>query len=332
MRISVVVVTWNGLRLLQPCVAALQAQTVEHELVVVDNGSHDGTVRWVKEALPTARLVALPTNLGFAGGNNAGLRAARGDLLVLVNNDTVPPPAFLADLTQPLEQGADIGAAAGVLTFAHRREWVASAGIAPSRDGAHRDARALTPVAALPQEPCEIFGASGGAVCYRRAALVDAGLFEDRFVNYLEDADLGWRLRLRHWRTVLAPAACIPHIYSATSGHFSANKQRSLALNRWRLLLRCWPSALLWSNLHAILRYDVLAIAYGLWSRQNAIVRGRLEALGELPLLLRERRRIARAATADSGQLQRWLEPAPSIADVLRERRALDQVLRDRPA
>src|SRR5688500_11708356 len=104
MDISVVVVTWNGLHLLRPCVEALRKQTVPHELVVVDNGSRDGTARWVRDELPDSRLVVLDHNLGFAGGNNVGLRAARGDLLVLINNDTIPPPSFLEHITEPLSR------------------------------------------------------------------------------------------------------------------------------------------------------------------------------------------------------------------------------------
>ncbi len=216
--ISVVVVTWNGLHLLQPCVAALQAQTVAHELVIVDNGSADGTAAWVGEALPGATLVALPTNLGFAGGNNAGIRVAGGELIVLINNDTLPDPDFLAELIAPHLAHRRLGATAGVLTFAHQPHLVASAGIAVGRDGVHRDLWATWPVTDLPAGPVPIFGASGGAACYRRAALDDVGLLDEQFFAYLEDADLAWRLRLRGWETWLAPRARIRHIYSATSG------------------------------------------------------------------------------------------------------------------
>src|SRR5687768_18444597 len=142
MSVSVVVVTWNGLHLLRPCLAALESQTLPHELVVVDNGSTDGTSAWVRQTFPSARLLVLPRNLGFAGGNNAGLRVAAGELLVLVNNDTLPPPDFLDKLTKPLQDHPDVGSSAGVLTFEHRPNIVASAGIVPGRDGVHRDSRA----------------------------------------------------------------------------------------------------------------------------------------------------------------------------------------------
>jgi len=325
--ISVVVATWNGLDLLKACVSALNAQTLDHELVVVDNGSRDGTAEWVRTAVPGARLVPLAHNLGFAGGNNAGLRVAGGDMLVLVNNDTLPPPSFLANITAPLATSPAVGSVAGVLTFAHRPELVASAGIAPGRDGVHRDANLLAPVSSLPSVPREIFGASGGAVCFRREALEDAGLFAGRFFNYLEDADHAWRLRLRGWSSVLAPDARLPHIYSASSGHFSPFKQRLLALNRWRVLLRSVPTALLRRYASAILRYDILAVAYGSLTGNREVVRGRLDALREIRLLRRERRAIAGATQTSADELERWLAPAATVRDILHERRQLDMVL-----
>ncbi len=330
MSISVVVVTWNGLHLLRPCVAALRQQTLEHDLVVVDNGSSDGTAQWVRAALPSARLVSLPANLGFAGGNNAGLRAASGDLLVLLNNDTVAPPSFLEELVRPFEGTSRLGAAGGVLTFAHRPELVASAGIAVGRDGVHRDARALTALSTLPDTPEEIFGGSGGAICLRRAALLDVGLFEDGFFNYLEDADLAWRLRLRGWHCVLAPRATVRHIYSATSGYSSPTKQHALARNRWRVLVRCFPAPLLRSCARSILRYDLLAVLYGAVSGKTGIVKGRIAALREMPRLVRQRRVIQQRRTAGIAGLARWIEPAPPAAQVLLAGRELDRVLRDR--
>lgn len=330
MKISVVVVTWNGLQYLQACIAALRLQTFPHELVIVDNGSSDGSIPWLRQAAPHARIVELPHNLGFAGGNNAGLAIAKGDLIVLINNDTVPPPEFLEELTRPLLQAEDVAVVGGVLTFAHRPDLIASAGIVPGRDGVHRDARLLEPVASLPAAPSEIFGASGGALCVRRCALEDVGYFEERFFNYLEDADLAWRLRLRGYRCVLAPLARLPHIYSATSIHGSPLKRRLLVLNRWRVLLRCMPYALRHDCRSAILRYDLQALVFSLIHRQFEAVQARVEVLRELPILRTEHEHIAARAVGATSDLERWLEAAPSPGAVLSQMRLLDGVLGER--
>lgn len=330
MRVSVIVVTWNGLAVLRDCVAALAAQTLPHELIVVDNGSRDGTAAWLAEHAPRARVIALPHNLGFAGGNNVGLRVATGEALVLLNNDTIAAPDALERLVAPLVDDPRIGAVAGVLTFAHRPELVASAGIAVSRDGLHRDLWALRPVAELPAMPVEIFGASGGAVCYRAAALAEVGLFDEGFFAYLEDADLAWRLRLRGWRCVVAPGARVRHIYSATSGQGSPFKQRLLARNRLRVIVRCFPGGLLRQHWPAIVRYDLLALGYGLLRRRPAIVAGRLATLPELPDLLGQRRRLQARRRVSSRELARWLQPPIGARALLAEQRALDRVVGSR--
>ncbi|HEY0739596.1 MAG TPA: glycosyltransferase family 2 protein [Herpetosiphonaceae bacterium] len=327
MNISVIVVTWNGLHVLKECVAALARQTLAHELIVVDNGSQDGTRAWLAEHAPESRVIALPQNLGFAGGNNAGLRAATGDCLVLLNNDTIAPPDFLEQIVAPLADDRQIGAVAGVLTFAHQPQTIASAGIVVSRDGLHRDLWAFQPVDSLPAAPIEIFGASGGAVCYRRAALDAVGLFDESYFNYLEDADLAWRLRLGGWRCVLAPAARVRHIYSATSGQGSPFKQRLLARNRLRVILRCLPLKLLRKNWWPIVRYDLLALGYGVVRLQPAVITGRLHALRQIPELVRERRAVQKRREVRSDSLERWLEAPASIREMLDEQRTLAAIL-----
>lgn len=328
MTVSVIVVTWNGLHVLKDCVAALTQQTLQHELVVVDNGSVDGTRAWLAEHAPRANVIGLPRNLGFAGGNNVGLRVATGEYLVLLNNDTIPAPDFVERLTAPLAADNQLGAVAGVLTFAHRPELVAAAGIVAGRDGVHRELWAMKPVATLPSAPVEIFGASGGAVGLRRSALQDVGLFDEGYFAYLEDADLAWRLRLRDWRCMVAPDARVRHIYSATSGQGSRFKQRQLARNRLRLIIRCFPANLIQRHWPAIVRYDLLAIAYGIVRRQPAMMCGRIAALRELPELLVAHRTIqARRIVADDA-LERWLHPPITVRAMLAEQRALNAVLR----
>lgn len=327
MNVSVIVVTWNGLHVLQGCVAALAEQTLPHELIVVDNGSRDGTVDWLKAHAPHASVVALPHNLGFAGGNNVGLRVARGDALILLNNDTVAEPDVVERLVAPLHDHARIGAVAGVLTFAHQPELVASAGIVVGQDALHRDLWMLESVDALPHDSVEIFGASGGAVCYRRAALNDVGVFDEGYFNYLEDADLAWRLRLRGWRSVVSPAARVRHIYSATSGQGSPFKQRLLARNRLRVIARCVPGSLIRRHWPAIVRYDLLAVAYGLIRRQPAVIAGRVAAWRELPALRVQRRAVQGRRRVAVVELEQWLAPPVTIRHMLDEQRALAKVL-----
>lgn len=331
--LSIIIVSWNGMRHLPRCVAALVPQLPPGaELVLVDNGSADGMPAWARAAHPQARVIALPTNLGFAGGVNAGLRAAKGDLLLLLNDDAFVELCFIEALTAPLHDDPRLGAVGAVLLFDHRPDLVASAGIRVRRDGLALDLWPGRALADLPAAPQPIFGASGGAALYRRALLNDVGPLEAGFFSYLEDADLAWRAQLRGWRVVVAPQARARHVYSATAGQGSPLKQRLLARNRLRTIIRCVPTPLLLRSLPAIVGYDLLAAGFGLLSRRPSMLAGRWAALRELPALLRQRRDIQARRTAGLAELAAWLEPVPPPWRTLAEQRRLDSILRERAA
>jgi GT2 family glycosyltransferase len=329
--LSAIIVNWNGLRYLPACLDALLPQLPPGaEVLLVDNASTDGSAALARERYPAIRLVALRENLGFAGGVNAGLRAARGDLLLLLNNDAFAQPDFVDALLGTLDRCPNAGAAGAVLTFDHRPDLVASAGIRVRRDGLALDLWAGRPVAELPAAAQPIMGPSGGAALYRRALLEDVGLMEPGFFNYLEDADLAWRALLRGWHSIVAPGARARHVYSTTAGQGSPFKQRLLGRNRVRTIVRCVPGPLLRSCLPAILGYDLLAAGYGLAMRQPAMLAGRLAALSELPELLRQRRAIQAHRSAPLAEIARWMEPAGWPWTVLREQRRLDAILAER--
>jgi GT2 family glycosyltransferase len=160
--------------------------------------------------------------------------------------------------------------------------------------------------------------------------LEDVGLFEAGFFSYLEDADLAWRGRLRGWKSVVAPKALARHVYSATAGQGSPLKQRLLARNRIRTLVRCVPGPILLRHLPEILAYDTLAAGYGLATKRSAITAGRLEALAELPQLLEARHAIQARRTARMREVARWIEPAPPPWRAAEEQRQLDALLGER--
>ncbi len=329
--LSVIIVTWNGRRFLDACLRAVTAQLhPDDEIIVVDNGSIDGTTVWLRHTWSAVRLVALPANLGFAGGVNVGLRVARGDLLLLLNNDAFVEPGCVPALVEALRDHPCSGAVAGVLTFDHRPDLVASAGITACRNGLALDLWTGRAVQSLPAAPQPVMGASGGLALYRRMMLDDIGLMAPDFFNYLEDVDLAWRAQLRGWECLVVPAARARHIYSATGGQGSPLKQRLLGRNRLRAIIRCFPSGVLRSCLPDILAYDTMALAYAALARQPAMIAGRIEALRDRAQLLRERRAIQARRTVPEAAFAAWLEPSPTPWRTLRTARRLDALLRDR--
>lgn len=324
---SIIVLSWNGLDLLPACLAALTPQLHNAELIVVDNGSHDGTAQYVHTHWPQARLLALPKNYGFAGGVNAGLSVARGEYLVLVNNDATVEPAFLTHLLEPLERDPTLGASAGVLLFDHEPTCVASAGIRFHRDGVALDDRMITPTRDLPTQPQPVWGASGGAVAYRRTALQDVGIFDEGFFAYLEDVDLAWRLNGRNWPTILAPQARVRHIYSATGGEGSPLKRWLLARNRWRVLWRSVPRQLLCRDWPQIMRYDLLACVQAALKNHRTIITGRIAAWRDRQALQAQGRTIQARYTQTLATLDHTLWPARSISTIRHDAHKLTEVL-----
>lgn len=320
--ISVVIPTWNGAARLTACLAALAQQTrPADEIVVVDNGSADGTAALLRDRFPAVRLIANPTNAGFAQATNQGILAARGDTIVTLNDDTLPAPGCLAALVAPLAGDATLGACAATLVFAHRPERVNAAGLRVGRDLVALDEALGQPVSALPAAPWPVFGASAGAAAYRRAALDDAGLFDGRFFAYLEDLDLAWRLRLRGWRVFAVPAARVAHAYSATAGVDTPFKRYHLARNRVWCLVKCVPGPLWQRCAPAALWYDAAALLAALAGRDTAWLRGRRDGLRAAPALLAERRAIQRRRTASIDELDALLGPRVGPLGVWRARR-----------
>ncbi len=314
--LSVIIPTWNTQRYLPAGIAALRSQLhPDDEIILVDNGSHQHRAAvWAQTFAPDIRLVVLPTNRGFAGGTNAGLRSAHNDLLLLCNDDALVLPGCLDTLRTTLRLSDGIGMVAGVLTNSHHPTLVASAGISMQRDGVAMDYARDLPSTLLPPTPQEIFGPSGGLALYHRALLDDVGLFAEHFFAYLEDADLAWRARLRGWRCLLAPTAHAMHVCSASG---STLKQRLLARNRLRVIIRCLPTPLLREYLPAIIGYDVLAMLYAYLVGVPDVAAGRFAALHELPMLWAERQTIQARRTASCAELSRWIAPPSTLQQLL---------------
>jgi GT2 family glycosyltransferase len=268
---TVVVPSWNGLEALREALPALLAQTAEAEIVVVDNGSADGTAEEVAARWPQVVLVRTPENLGFGRAVNLGAARATGDVIVVVNNDAVAAPDFVALLLAPFADPA-VGMAAGVLTQRPHPDRVDSAGIELDVTVGSWDLGWNAPVAALgaraPVGPC------GGAAAYRRTAWQDAGGFDPALFAYWEDVDLALRLRRAGWRSAFVPGALALHRHSGTLGAASPLQRRLDAFGRGFVLARHGRRGLRAGLRVAVLDWPVLAFDV-LIARQPAVLRAR---------------------------------------------------------
>lgn len=290
--VAVIILNWNGRDHLAPCLSSLCAQTyTDFEIIVVDNGSTDGSQQWLCEHYPQVRLIENAGNLGFAAANNQAIRITRAEYIALLNNDTVAEPGWLEALVAAAESDPGIGMVASKMLLASSPGTIDSAGIAIDRAGiawGREGGRPDRPAAT--GAPVEIFGASGGAALYRRALLDDIGLFDEAFFAYLEDVDLAWRAQWAGWRSVYAPDAVVWHHHSATGNRIPHFKSRLLGRNKVWLLAKQYPFPHILWYLPLILLYELMSLMYaGRKRRLGSALAGRLEGLLRLPAILAQR-------------------------------------------
>jgi hypothetical protein len=298
---TVIIPTWNGLAVLRPCLEALKNQTVKnYQIIVVDNGSTDGTVPWLKQhypldgLYPPVQLIENSRNLGFAAAVNQGIRASETPYVVTLNNDTQVDPGWLAALLDAVAIAPDIGMGASKMVLAHRPDIIDSTGICVDRVGIIWDRRGGEIDNGGEAQPVEVFGPCGGAALYRRAMLDQIGLFDEDFFAYMEDVDLAWRAQRAGWRAVYVPAAKVVHHHSATGREGSAFKGFHLGRNKVWTIVKNYPFLQLWYYVPLMILYDFLAFGYALLFQRNShALRGRLAALGHAKSVWHKRRALS---------------------------------------
>lgn len=294
-RIAVVVVNWNGLGHLQVCVPAVLAQDYpDFELIVVDNGSDDGSVEWLRSAHPQVRLIGNDTNRGFAEATNQGIRATGGAFVAALNNDARPEADWLSAAARAMGSDERVGMVASQVRLMQQPDRLDSAGIEVDTLGIAWNRRFGQPVDGEPVEPLEVFGPSGAAALYRRAMLDQVGLFDERYFAYYEDVELAWRARRMGWRCLYAPGARVLHHRSPLGQQRSALKAYLLNRNRVWTLIRHYPPGrfLLWGPL--ILLFDTGSWLWPLLRGRVEAWRGHVHALRAWRWAWEERRRWSR--------------------------------------
>jgi N-acetylglucosaminyl-diphospho-decaprenol L-rhamnosyltransferase len=236
MRATVVIPTLNARELLAEALTHLEAQTVEHDVVVVDNASTDGTAELIAERFAHVRVVRLERNLGFGRAVNRGLELAATEIVVLVNNDVLCEPAFVERMVEPFADPT-VAMVAGVLLQHDRPGLVDSAGIELDTTLRSWDVLWNRPVEELAGVPDPV-GPCGGAAAFRLDALRAVGAFDDAFFAYWEDVDLALRLRLAGHGCVRAAAARALHKHGQTLGAGSPRQRELEAFGRAYVLAR----------------------------------------------------------------------------------------------
>jgi GT2 family glycosyltransferase len=305
--LTVAILSYNGRHLLEVILPSLASQDFrDFRVVVVDNGSRDGTAAWLAEHWPQVTVVALPENVGVTAGLNACARAAPTEFVGLFNNDLELHPAALGELVAALRQHPEAASAGAKLLDFHDRTVVDGAGDLFSwagrggrrghgeRDrGQYDEARAF-------------FGACGGAAVYRRQAFDVVGPFDEQFFAFFEDVDWSFRAQLAGWGCRYVPSAVVYHMGSATLGKgMTEFTQYHLWRNTVWLVLKNYPLAALLRHFPRIAYVQALELRgaarerrLGLWARAMG------DALRGLPGALRRRAAVQRTRRRSTRELE----------------------------
>ena len=241
--VGCVILNWNGWRDTVVCLDALRSTDYPGLLVVVvDNGSTDNSVARIQAAHPGTRVLQTGKNLGFAGGNNAGIREAlQQDVkyLWLLNNDTQPQPRAVRELVRTAEENFKLGAVGSVLYH------TSSPGTVQTWGGGWVNLWTgySSHATALPRSRLDFLTAA--SLLVRRKALEDVGLMDDRFFLYWEDAELCFRLRKHGWNLGVASRAVVLHNLNASTGRSTAPMDRYFTSSAIRFLSEYSPVPLL---------------------------------------------------------------------------------------
>jgi GT2 family glycosyltransferase len=303
--LSVVIPSYNGRALLEVCLASIarcRPRDVDVEVIVADDASTDDSVAWLEAEHPEVRVVRLESNRGFVGAANAGVAAARGEIVQLLNNDTEVTPGWVEAGLAPFADPT-VGSVAPLVLVRSDPSRIDSAGDSYSFVGwpckrGHGQATNIWEN----HPPDRVFGASGSSAFYRASALDRVGAYDPAFGSYYEDVDLAFRLRWAGYACVFTPASRILHEVSASYDHGRPALQRRMSRN---------AEILFWSNLPplwlavALVPHLVFTLVQGLWrlfrGRARPFLQGKIDAFREISSFRARRRlrvELARVAVA----------------------------------
>ena len=247
--VSVIVVNWNRKELLRLCLNSLATQSLPPlEVIVVDNGSTDGSSEMVEREFPNSIIIRNRENRGFCAANNQGIAAAQGDLIALLNNDAEADPHWLAALASVLENRPGVGMAASKILVHSDPARIDKVGHLIFLDGQNRGRGSGQ--LDQGQFDCveEVIWPDGCAAMYRREMLNRIGGFDEDFFAYADDAELGLRARIAGWSCLYAPGAKVFHHRGTTLGLQSIRRIQLIERNRILLAAKLFPWRLLWLN------------------------------------------------------------------------------------
>ena len=322
--VSVIIVNYDGKELLKKCLSSIKRQTYSNfEIIIVDNGSTDGSVKFIKrEYSNSVKLIENSRNLGFGKGNNQGITISKGEYVALLNNDTEVEPSWLSELVKVAQSDKRIGMCASKILLGDNQTQIDVAGHLIYPDGLNRGRGHREQDVGQYDTKEEVLFPSACAAIYSRDMLDEIGLFDEDFFAYGDDTDIGIRARLMSWKCIYVPTAVVYHYRSATLGNYAPLKAYLVERNRIWVLLKYFPfSTIIVSPCFTLKRLilqaygSIMSIgASGKFSKEFSkmrllliLIRAYISAFGGLGRVLRQRREIMKRRKVSNIDFRKWL-------------------------
>jgi GT2 family glycosyltransferase len=303
--ISVIIVNYNGKKFLSDCLSSLLCQSYfPFEVIMIDNASNDGSVEYTNKNFPQVNVIVQSSNRGFAGGTNAGIRVAKGEFILTLNNDTIVDPQMLKEIVRPMLAESCVGVCGSKMLLSDGR--INSTAICISRSGAAWDRGMGEPDDGQYDDAEEVFGSCAGAALYRKAMFDEIGLFDEDFFLYMEDVDLAFRARLSGWKCIYVPTARVVHFHGGTAAPESDLSVFFGNRNILWYVFKDLPLRLLLVSIPWIIGRNCAVIPYYfLKGKGKAIVRAKVDALKGLFSMIKKRRDIVRKVP--DNEIKKWI-------------------------
>lgn len=295
-KLSVVIPTWNGLELLKVCLPSLIKQTFkDFEVIIIDNGSGDDSVKYIQKNFPSFKIIKLPKNIGFAGAVNKGIKKALGKYIILLNNDTEVDKNCLKYLIEAADKHSGVGMVAAKIKNFYQRNIIDNAGDEIDVVG-HSFTRGIGKKDNQKFNlPGYIFLVTGGGSLFKKEVFNKIGLFDEDYFLYMEDIDLSFRAQLAGFKAWYEPKAIIYHKRMTTSAKNMSFVEPACFRNMTMNIIKDYPLSLLLHNFNWIKiilvnlnTFKYLAGKGYLWGALKA----ELDVLKSLRCLLKKRKKI----------------------------------------
>jgi GT2 family glycosyltransferase len=292
-RATVIIINWNGKRLLPDTLYALRLQTESSfHTIIVDNGSCDGSVEFIRREFPGIEVIALGWNSGFAFANNVAIKRVQTPYTILLNNDAVPSKNWVGSLIKALETHPSAGLAASKMLFFDNPNMIDRVGDAFTNAGVAK-LRGRKEQSNCYNKAEWIFGACAGAAMYRTSAIKEVGGFDEDFFLINEDVDLSFRLQSRGYKCLYIPEAVVYHKASSSIVHDSATSVYYGHRNLEWVYLKNLPVPIILKTLPTHLVYIMLAFVFFISKGHGrTYIHAKIDAMAAVPKILRKRREI----------------------------------------